>query len=185
MIEVRWHGRGGQGAVTASVLLAQAVITEGGYAQAFAEFGPERRGAPVVAYTRIDDKPIYVRCSVYNPDIIVVLDPVLLTSFNVGEGLKSNGKVIANTSKSPQEVKELLGSSGLIATVNATKIALETLRAPIVNTAILGSVVRATGFVQLDSIVKAIQKRFSGKAAEVNTNAVVRAYNETQILNGG
>ncbi|MEM4298296.1 MAG: 2-oxoacid:acceptor oxidoreductase family protein [Nitrososphaerota archaeon] len=185
MIEIRWHGRGGQGAVTASVLLAQAVIIEGSYAQAFAEFGPERRGAPVAAYTRIDDKPIYTRCSVYNPDIVVVLDPVLLTSLNVTEGLKDQGKVIVNTIKSPYEVKELLRADGLIATVNATKIALETLRLPIVNTAMLGSVVRAMGSVQLDSIIKVVEKRFSGKAAEANVNAVIRAYKETQILEGG
>lgn len=182
MIEIRWHGRGGQGAVTAAVLLAQAAINEGKYAQSFAEFGPERRGAPVVAFTRIDDNPIHVRCHIYTPDVVVILAPMLMAALNVTEGLKNNGSIIINTAKSPEEIKKTLNFSGPVATVNATKIALEELKAPIVNTAILGSVVKTTNLVTLDAIKDALRKRFSGGVAERNVNAVTRAYNETQIL---
>ena len=181
MIEIRWHGRGGQGAVTAAVLLAQAAINEGKYAQSFAEFGPERRGAPVVAFTRINDNPIYVRCHIYNPDVVVILAPKLMTTLNVTDGLKKNGCIIINTVKQPEEVKAAINFSGLVATVDATKIALEELNAPIVNTAILGSIVKTTNLVKLEAVNEALRKRFSGSVAEKNINAVTRAFKETRI----
>ncbi|MEM2210504.1 MAG: pyruvate ferredoxin oxidoreductase subunit gamma [Nitrososphaerales archaeon] len=182
MIEIRWHGRGGQGAVTAAVLLARAVINEGKYAQAFAEFGPERRGAPVVAFTRIDDKPINVRCNIYNPDIVVILNPTLTSTVNVTDGLKNGGGIIINTTMQPEDIKKMMNVNGLIATVNANKIAIEELGAPIVNTAILGSVVRATELVKIDTITAVVLERFKGKIGEKNVKAVLRAYKETQIL---
>jgi len=182
MLEIRWHGRGGQGAVTAAILLAQAVINEGKYAQSFAQFGPERRGAPVTAFTRIDDKPINVRSQIYNPDVLVVLTPTLMTSTNITEGWKERGSIVINTAKRAEEIKSSYDVKGLTATVDATKIALEELRVAIVNTAILGSVVRATKLVELESINGAINDRFSGVIAERNVKAVKRAYDETQIV---
>ncbi|MCS7116702.1 MAG: pyruvate ferredoxin oxidoreductase subunit gamma [Nitrososphaerota archaeon] len=182
MIEIRWHGRGGQGVVTAAVLLARAVINENRYAQAFAEFGPERRGAPVVAFTRIDDKPIYVRCNIYNPDIVVILTPALTSTVNVTDGLKNGGGIIINTTKQPEEIKKMMNIDGFVATVNATKISIDELSAPIVNTAILGSVVRATELVKLDTIVDVVRERFKGGIGERNVKAVLRAYEETKVL---
>jgi len=182
MLEIRWHGRGGQGAVTAAILLAQAVINEGKYAQSFAQFGPERRGAPVTAFTRIDDNPIHVRSQIYNPDILVVLTPTLMVTANITEGWKEDGGIIINTAKQAEEIKNTFKVKGLTATVDATKIALEELKVPIVNTAILGSVVRATKLVELKSINDAVNERFSGVIAERNVKAVRRAYEETQIV---
>jgi len=182
MLEIRWHGRGGQGAVTAAILLAQAVIKEGKYAQSFAQFGPERRGAPVTAFTRINDNPIHIRSQIYNPDILIVLTPTLMTTTNITEGWKENGSIIINTAKHAEEIKNAFNVKGLTATVDATKIALEELKAPIVNTAILGSVVRATDLVELESVNNAVNERFSGIIAERNLKAVRRAYDETQVV---
>jgi len=182
MYEIRWHGRGGQGAVTAATLLARAVVNEGRYAQAFAEFGPERRGAPVVAFTRVDENPIYIRCNIYNPDVVVILNQALTSAVNVTEGLKEDGSIIINMAKGPEEIAKTLNSNALVATVNATQIAMEELGAPIVNTAMLGSVVKVTGLVKLETIMAAVSERFKGSVGEKNVSAVLRAYNETQTL---
>jgi len=128
MLEIRWHGRGGQGAVTAAEILATAVIKEGGYAQAFAAFGPvEVEGAPVLAFTRISGSEILLRSQIYEPDVIVVLDKNLCTMEGVGDGLKHGGTVVLNTSHPPANFVDTFPQAGKIATVNATKIALETL----------------------------------------------------------
>jgi len=185
MIEVRWHGRGGQGAVTAALLLAHAVIKEGGYAQSFAEFGPERRGAPLVAFTRVDSKPIDLRCNIYNPSVVVILDPKLLAALNVTEGLKKDGNLIINTSKTPKEMAEKFDFFGSVATVNAAKIALEELKVPIVNTAMLGSVIKVLNTAKLETVVDAIHERFKGNIAERNAKAARRAFNETEMLKVG
>jgi 2-oxoacid:acceptor oxidoreductase gamma subunit (pyruvate/2-ketoisovalerate family) len=182
MIEVRWHGRGGQGAVTAAEILAHAAINEGKYAQAFPSFGPERRGAPVVAFNRFDEKPIWTRSDVYEPDVVVVLDPTLLKNVNVVEGLKSNGSVILNTSKKPGEVKEKYGFKFRTATVNATRIALDVIGIPVVNTAMLGAFLKATNILKLDSVLEAVKERFTGKIGEKNVEAVIRAYKETVLV---
>ncbi len=182
LTEIRWHGRGGQGVVTAALLLAHAVIREEGYAQSFAEFGPERRGAPLVAFTRIDDKPINLRCNIYNPDVVVILDPKLLTILNVTGGLKKEGYLIINTFKTPREMLKTFNFSSSVATVNATKIALEELRVPIVNTAMLGSVVNALNAAKLETVIDAIHERFKDDIAERNANAARRAFNETEII---
>lgn len=179
MIEVRWHGRGGQGAVTAAEILAHAAIKEGKYAQAFPSFGPERRGAPVLAFNRFDDKPIWVRSDVYEPDVVAVLDPSLLTAVNVLSGLKPGGAVIVNSAEELGRVKARLGFKGKTATVNATDIALEVLKAPIVNTAMVGAFVRVTGLVKLDTVVEAVLERFGGKMGERNAEAVRKAYQAT------
>ena len=181
MIEVRWHGRGGQGAVTAAEILAHAAIREGKYAQAFPSFGPERRGAPVLAFNRFDDKPIWVRSDVYEPDVVAVLDPSLLVAVNVLSGLKPDGIVVMNDRGSLGEIKARLGFQGKTALVNATDIALEVLKVPIVNTAMVGAFIKATGLIKLDSAVEAVVERFGGKTGERNAEAVKKAYEVTVL----
>ncbi|ADG13987.1 pyruvate/ketoisovalerate oxidoreductase, gamma subunit [Methanocaldococcus infernus ME] len=171
MIEIRFHGRGGQGAVTAAQILAKAAFYDGKYCQAFPFFGVERRGAPVRAFTRIDDKEILIRSQIYEPDYVVVLDPTLLDSVNVLEGLKKDGAVIVNT------VKDLdLGYK--VYTLDATKIALDVLGVPIVNTSMVGAFAGATKLVSLESVKKAILETFKGKLGEKNALAAEKAYNE-------
>ncbi len=182
MIEIRWHGRGGQGAVTASEVIASASIMEGKYALAFPEFGAERRGAPVRAYTRVTDTPLIPRTPIERPDVVVILDRSLIKREYV-EGLKEGGLVVANT---PAKPRDLLGKLGLnegyrAATVDATSIALKWLKANIVNTAILGALVRSTGVVKLDTVLEVIRSRFHGKVAEANAMAVKEAYEGTQL----
>ncbi len=180
-LEVRWHGRGGQGAVTAAVIVAQAAIFEGKYAQAYPEFGAERRGAPVRAYNRVSDRPIYTRAPIRNPDVVVVLDPSLLKELYL-EGLKSGGYLIMNTKKSIDEVQSIAGRSDIkIAVVDATKIALETLGVPIVNTAMVGAFAKVVPVVKLEMVEEAIKENFSGRLAEANISAVRKAYEEVKV----
>ena len=174
--EIRWHGRGGQGAVTASMILAMAAVYQGKYAQAFPEFGAERRGAPVKAYTRIDDKPILTRAPILRPDIVVVLDPSLPKNLYLA-GAKETTIFLVNTKRSREEVAKDLGvDPSRVFTVDATRIALETLKVPIVNTAMVGALVGVVPLVELDYVVKAIRETFGGRLAEVNVLAVRRAY---------
>jgi pyruvate ferredoxin oxidoreductase gamma subunit len=181
LIEIRWHGRGGQGAVTSAELLAQAAISEGKYAQAFPSFGPERRGAPVQAFNRIDSKePVRIRVDLTEPDVVVVLDPSLLTIVNVTSGLKENGMVVINTRKTAEEIKSEFGINYPVATVNATKIAREQLGVPIVNTTMLGAVVKATGVIKKESAHAPLEKRF-GRLGERNIKAMETAYEEVII----
>jgi pyruvate ferredoxin oxidoreductase gamma subunit len=180
MIEIRFHGRGGQGAVTSAELLALAAIGEGRYAQAFPSFGPERRGAPVVAFCRISDQPIKIRANISEPDLVVVLDASLLKIVNVGAGLKADGILITNTKLSPEKVKEALKINQRLAVVDATKIAKEVLGLPITNTTMLGSLVKAAGVVRKDSIIPALRERF-GRIADKNITAFERAYAETLL----
>lgn len=181
MIEVRFHGRGGQGAVTSAELLALAAIGEGKYAQAFPSFGPERRGAPVLAFCRIDDERIRIRANIYEPDIVVVLDASLLGIVNVAAGLKTNGLIVTTSKDSPEKVKEILGIKNRIAVVDAVKIATETLGVPITNTTMLGSLVRASGLVKKESFVLPLKERF-GRIAERNISAFEKAYQDTVLL---
>lgn len=174
MKEIRFHGRGGQGAVTAAEILAVAAFYDGKYCQAFPSFGVERRGAPVTAFTRIDDHFIRLRSQIYQPDYIVVQDATLLDAVNVGEGLKEGGKAIINTEKKAKEIK--LNSGVKIYTINATKIALEVLGVPIVNTSMLGAFAAITKEVTLDSLKRAIEKRFPSKLAAKNIDAIKAAY---------
>ena len=173
------HGRGGQGAVTSAELVAQAAIDEGKYAQAFPAFGPERRGAPVQAFIRISDKQIRVRAEVTEPDIVVVLDPGLLNIVKVTSGLKKNGLVVVNT-KSFDNVPADIRSNYRVAVIDANLVAKETLGAPIVNTTMLGALIKASGVVKLESLAEPLKKRF-GKLAEKNLAAMKRAYDETQV----
>lgn len=181
MIEIRWHGRGGQGAVTAAELLAHAAINQGWYAQALPSFGPERRGAPVLAFNRLDKEPIGVRSEVYEPDVVIVIDPSLLKIVNVLEGLKDGGSVIINTRKSLDEVRRELGVKCKLAVIDAKKIAREVLGVPIVNTTMLGAAVRVIGLIDLHYVVEAVKERFGGTAGEANAKAVIRGFNEVVV----
>lgn len=182
MIEVRWHGRGGQGAVTSVELLAQAAIAAGKYAQGFPSFGPERRGAPVAAFTRIDDKKINVRSGIYEPDVVLVLDSSLIGLVNVIDGIKPNGKVIVNTSKTPEEVRKEINFSGTVATVDGTGIARKEMGVPIANTTMIGALLKVTGIMGLEAMKDSVEHRF-GRIAQKNLNAMKRAYDEIKISN--
>jgi 2-oxoacid:acceptor oxidoreductase gamma subunit (pyruvate/2-ketoisovalerate family) len=182
ILEVRWHGRGGQGAWTASELLARAAIAEGKYIQSFPEFGPERMGAPVTAFTRISTEPIYLHCAVYNPDVVAVLDPTLLKSVRVAEGLsEEGGNIVVNTKDSHAEVRRLLNlGRGKLWTVPATEISIKILGMPMTNTAMLGAVARVTGIVGLTTIEKMTKGRFRADVAEKNFAVVKEAYEEVK-----
>jgi pyruvate ferredoxin oxidoreductase gamma subunit len=180
VLEVRWHGRGGLGAVTSAELVARAAIGEGKYAQSFPSFGPERRGAPVLAFLRISDKFIRARTAIYEPDVVVVLEPGLLHTVDVTAGLKENGKIIINSRKSPAELKSEFGYKWPVAAVNATVIARETIGMPITNTAMIGALLKVTEAVKLDSVIEQLRERF-GARAEGNIEAMKRAYKETVI----
>jgi len=181
ILEVRWHGRGGQGAWTASELLARAAIHEGKYIQSFPEFGPERMGAPVAAFTRISDEPIQIHCTVYNPDVVAVLDPTLVKTVPVCSGLKETGTIIINSKEAPADVRKILNTSkGKVLTVPATEIAMKILGRPITNTAMLGSVAHATGIVKLESIEKVVKQRFGQSIAEKNIAVIKEAYEEVK-----
>ncbi len=185
MIEIRFHGRGGQGAVVASQVLAAAAFGEGKDVQAFPYFGVERRGAPVTAFTKIDENRIRNKAMIYEPDYVVVLEPSLLSAVNVTEGLKENGAILVNTEEDPDTISEMLGVKR-VATVPATKIAIEnrlgSKAQPIVNTALVGAFARMSGLVSIDSVNKAIidLPRFP----ERNAKAAREAY-DAVVIRGG
>jgi len=175
--EIRIHGRGGQGGVTAAEVLASAAFKEGKWVQAIPFFGAERRGAPVKAFARLSDEPILVRSQVYNPDYVMVLDETLLDIVDVAEGLKKDGIVIVNTTKRPKEISL---KQGRVATVDATGIALElqlvVAGLPVLNTTMLGAFAKATDEIKLESVIKAIKEEWSGAAGEKNAKAAALAY---------
>ena len=178
MIEIRFHGRGGQGAVVASNMLADAALREGKHVQAFPFFGVERRGAPVSSFTRINDNPIKIRSQVYNPDYVIVLDSSLIEVVDVTSGLKENGIIIINTDKKPTD----FNLSFKVATIDATSIALDnklgSKMAPIVNTSILGAFARVSGIISLESIILAIKESDISKKEE-NIKAAEMSYQKT------
>jgi pyruvate ferredoxin oxidoreductase gamma subunit len=180
MLEIRLHGRGGQGAVTSAELLALSAINEGKYGQAFPSFGPERRGAPVVAFCRVDDKQIKVRTEINNPDLVLVLDPSILRIVNVTAGLKDDGILVTNTKYTADEIRKELGLTCKIAVVNATRIAREELGLPITNTTMLGALLKAQAVVDPGSLIEPLKDRF-GRIAEKNIAAFKRAIEETQL----
>ncbi len=180
MIEIRFHGRGGQGAVTSAELLAKAAIKEGRYAQAFPAFGAERRGAPVQAFTRISDEPIKIRIGIYEPDMVVVLDPTLLRSVPVLSGLKDDGIIIINSKASPEELKERLNWKGAVASVDATNIALEELGVPITNVVMLGAMLKVRDLVGVKDVEEEIAERFP-KIKDQEIKAFRRAYEEVRV----
>jgi 2-oxoacid:acceptor oxidoreductase gamma subunit (pyruvate/2-ketoisovalerate family) len=183
MIEFRWHGRGGQGAWTASELLARTALDEGKFIQSFPEFGPERMGAPVTAFTRISTEPIRLHCAVYDPDVVVVLDSTLLKTVPVTAGLNRDEDIlIVNSNEEPTSLKEKLKvAKGTVWTVPATEIALRVLGVPITNTALLGAVAKATGIVTLNGIEKTLKVRFRPDLAEKNFSVINEAFEEAKM----
>jgi pyruvate ferredoxin oxidoreductase gamma subunit len=175
MIEIRLHGRGGQGTVTAAELLATAAFDDGHEAQAFPAFGVERRGAPVTAFCRIDDKPIRTRSQIYRPDYVILQDPTLLDSVDVLAGLKPGGTMLINSER-PAEELGLKGDNISITAFPATRIALEELGRPIMNTAILGAFAGLSGLISFESVESNIRKRFRGELGDKNVAAARRAY---------
>ncbi len=188
LTEIRWHGRGGQGAKTAALLFADACLAQGLYIQAFPEYGPERMGAPVAAFNRISSKPILLHSGVNNPDIVMVLDPTLIESVDVTEGIPDNGVLLVNTEKSPADIKKELGVSGAIKvfTVDASKISKETIGREIPNTPMLGALLKATAIIDykemLEDTRKKLEKKFKSKpeVIEGNVKAIERAYSEVK-----
>jgi 2-oxoacid:acceptor oxidoreductase gamma subunit (pyruvate/2-ketoisovalerate family) len=176
MKEIRVHGRGGQGGVTAAVIIGEASVTEGHYAQSYPAFGTERRGAPVLAFCRISDTPIRSRAMVYSPDIVIVLDEGLLQLVDVSAGLKPGGTIIVNTAKSADAFQ--FKNPGIVVTVDATSISLNTLGRPIVNTTILGTLCGATGVIQLDSLKAAVLSTFRGSLGTKNVAAMEESYRQ-------
>jgi pyruvate ferredoxin oxidoreductase gamma subunit len=186
LIEVRWHARAGQGAKSAAYLLAESALGAGKYIQAFPEYGPERMGAPMKVYTRISEKPIRIHSQITNPDVIVVLDPSLLKVSDTIDGWKDTSVLIVNTTKSPKEIREMLElKGGKVCTVDATRVALDTIGRNMPNTPILGALVRVMENLTLDGVLKELRHkfsaRFSEKVVQGNIEAVRRAYEEVQI----
>ncbi len=182
MVEIRFHGRGGQGTVVASKILADALAKEGNSVQAYPEFGVERRGAPVYAFIRIDNKTIYDKSRIYNPDHVVVVDPTLVDVIDITEGLKDGGLILINSDKKPEEFK--FPKKFRVATINATGIAVKhklgSLAAPIVNTAIVGAVVKLLNLTKLESLLQAIREGISIKP-EDNVQAAREAYESAKV----
>jgi pyruvate ferredoxin oxidoreductase gamma subunit len=185
LLEIRWHGRGGQGAKTAAILLGEAVSASGKYIQAFPEYGPERMGAPVLAFNRISSEPIRLHCQVANPKIVVVLDATLLGKADVTSGVPDDGLYIINTNLSPEEMREQLGlTGGKVYTLDATQISMETIGRPIPNTPMMGALIRTTGLLTIDEFVANTRDRLEAKfrpdIVDKNIKAIERAYQEVQ-----
>jgi pyruvate ferredoxin oxidoreductase gamma subunit len=181
MIEIRFHGRGGQGAVTAAELIAQAAIAEGLYAQAFPNFGPERRGAPITAFLRISDTPIYLRERIDNPDIVIVLDSSLIGMVDFTSGLKPGKTVIINTGLPREAFSDTVANCYTLGLVDATRIAKETIGVPISNTAIIGALLKIIDCIPLEAMSEPFKRRFKN-AADKNLLAMNKAYTELSIV---
>jgi len=183
-VEIRWHGRGGQGTVTAAKVLADTCLSGGRYVQAFPEYGPERAGAPLRAYNRISSNKLRMHCPVLEPDIVAVADATLLDSINTAEGAKDNTIFIVNTTKDPKEVKEKLkaGQNQKVFVVDATKIAIECFGRAMPNAPMLGAVCKITGLITLEHLLEDVKnsfgKKFSQKIIDGNLEATKRGYEE-------
>lgn len=188
MIEIRWHARAGQGAVTAAKLFAETALSKDKYFQAFSEYGPERTGAPIQAYTRVSSKPITIHSSIEKPNVVIVLDATLLTTIDVTEGLIDGGALIVNTVMPPEEVRNICGLKDIdkhkVYTVDASKIALDTIKKAIPNTPMVGALVKVTGTLSLNDVIehliKTFGKKFSQEIIDGNVKAVKRAYEEVK-----
>lgn len=187
MIEIRWHGRGGQGAKTASLLLAEAAFATGKFIQGFPEYGPERMGAPITAYNRISDSKIRIHSNIYEPDYVVVVDETLLKDVDVTAGLKKEGAIVINSEKSPEELRPLLkGYEGRVYTIDARKISIETLGKYFPNTPMLGAIVKVANIMEEEAFLKAMEESFAHKFAtkpeviEGNMEAIKRALKEVK-----
>ena len=167
MIEIRWHGRGGQGAKTASLLLEDAAFNTGKYIQGFPEYGPERMGAPITAYNRISDMPIRIHSNIYEPDYVVVVDDTLLESVDVTAGLKKSGAIVINTTKSSEELKNLLKEyEGEIYTIDARKVSMETLGKYFPNTPMLAAIVKVSKVMSDEDLLEDMKGSFKHKFAK-------------------
>ncbi len=167
MLEIRWHGRGGQGAKTASLLLADAAFNTGKYIQGFPEYGPERMGAPITCYNRISDDPIRIHSNIYEPDYVVVVDDTLLEPVDVTAGLKKEGAIIVNTTKSPEEIRPLLrGYEGKVCTIDAKTISIDTLGKYFPNTPMLAAIVKVSGVMTDEELLNDMQGSFKHKFAK-------------------
>ena len=189
LVEIRWHGRGGQGAKTASLLLADAAFNTGKFIQGFPEYGPERMGAPITAYNRISDERITIHSNIYEPDYVVVVDDTLLESVDVTAGLKESGAIVINTTKEPDEVRSMLkGYNGKVCTIDARTISIETLGAYFPNTPMLAAIVKVSGIMDeqafLDDMVGSFRHKFAKKPEVIDGNmaALKRALNEIKGL---
>jgi pyruvate ferredoxin oxidoreductase gamma subunit len=185
VFEVRFHGRGGQGAKTAAALLAEAALEKGKYVQSFPEYGAERQGAPVKAFVRISDKPITIHSGITIPDVVVVVDPTIIKTVPVADGLTPDGVLIINTNESVDTIKGITHFNGRIIAIDATKISIETLGKPVTNTAMLGAFEKATNTVGIDALKNYVSLHFTKKLgkdiADKNLNALVRAYDEVKL----
>lgn len=186
-VEIRWHGRGGQGAKTAALLFGEAALSLGKNIQAFPEYGPERMGAPVASFNRISSLPINLHCSITNPNIVIVLDPTLMGSVDVAQGLPQDGLLIVNTTRTPAEVRQQLGLKGAkIFTVDASGISKAMIGRDIPNTPMLGALVKASGMLDFNSMLQdtedKLKKKFASKPELVQGNvaAIKRAYSEVK-----
>ena len=189
LIEIRWHGRGGQGAKTASLLLADAAFNTGKYIQGFPEYGPERMGAPITAYNRISDTPITIHSNIYEPDYVVVVDDTLLESVDVTAGLKKEGAIVINTTKTPDEVRSLLkGYEGKVCTIDAKTISIDTLGKYFPNTPMLAAILKVSGIMSdeefLNDMVESFKHKFAKKPEVIDGNmeALRRSLNEINGL---
>ena len=185
LTEIRWHGRGGQGVVTAGKLLAEAALETDQYFQAFPDYGPERMGAPIRAFTRLSDEPITIHSQIDTPNVVLVLDPTLLRSVPVADGLAEDGVLVVNTLLSPEEVREVTGfQTGKVFTVDASHIAIEEMGREITNTPMLGALYQATGLISLEALSQELQawfeKKIPEKAIQANIRAMQRAADEVQ-----
>ncbi len=189
LIEIRWHGRGGQGAKTASLLLADAAFNTGKYIQGFPEYGPERMGAPITAYNRISSKPITIHSNIYEPDYVVVVDDTLLESVDVTAGLKKSGAIIINTTKSPEYLQSVLkGYDGDIYTIDARKVSMETLGKYFPNTPMLAAIVKVSQIMTDEDFLNDMKGSFKHKFAKKpevidgNMKAIEMALNEVHKI---
>lgn len=187
MVEIRWHARAGQGAVTAAKLVAEAALSTNKHFQAFPEYGPERTGAPIQAFTRVSAVPITVHSNIENPDVVVVLDSTLLSTINVTENLVEEGVLLANTVMSPDEVKSLCSIENKnykVYTLDASKIALDTIKRDIPNTPMVGALLKVVDVISIDDVkdhlIKSFGKKFSQEIIDANVTALERAYNEVR-----
>ena len=166
-IEIRWHGRGGQGAKTAALLLADVCFKTGAYVQGFPEYGPERMGAPITAYNRISDNEIRVHSNIYEPDLVMVVDETLLASVDVTAGLKSSGAIVVNTDKSPEEIRPMLkGYGGKVYTVDARRISVEALGKYFPNSPMLAAAVAVSSVMDKDAFIKEMRSSYAHKFAK-------------------
>lgn len=189
VVEIRWHGRGGQGAKTASLLLADACFNTGKYVQGFPEYGPERMGAPITAYNRISDTRISLHCNIYEPDYVVVVDETLLDAVDVTKGLKEEGGIVINTSKTPEEItSKLKGYKGKVYTIDARTISVDCLGRYFPNTPMLAAIVKVTGIMDPNEFIKDMEASYAHKFAskpqviEGNMNALKRSMEEVKGL---